>query len=126
MAKHKGQGDIAIGPRTKAKLAVALANSKKAEDIVVLDVRKVTNFCDYFFICSGNTERQVAAIAQGIEEGFLEKKIKAITPRQGRDSTWALLDYGDLIIHVFQKEAREYYKLERLWVDAPRLSFPTN
>lgn len=87
-------------------------------------MRKITNFCDYFVICSGNSERQVTGIAQGIEEGFLEKKIKPVNSNGRSNGMWALLDYGDVIIHIFYKEVRDYYSLERLWIDAKRVRIP--
>ena len=98
-----------------------MASSKKAEDTVILDMRKITNFCDYFVICSGTSDKQVKAIADAIEEGFLIKKIKTISSNGARNGLWTLLDYGDVIIHIFEKGLREYYNLERLWIDAPRI-----
>ncbi|MFC1753354.1 ribosome silencing factor [Thermoproteota archaeon] len=95
--------------------------------MVVLDLRKQANFCDYFVICNGASERQVIGIADGIEEGLLQKKIRcANTNKKSRNGLWSLLDYGDIIIHVFNKDVREYYNLERLWIDAPRISIPTH
>lgn len=89
-----------------------------------MDMRKFSNFCDYFVICSGNSERQVESIAGSIEEGFLEKKIKAANSGNGNNGLWSLLDYGDVIVHIFSKETREYYNLERLWIDAKRVRIP--
>lgn len=94
--------------------------------MVILDLRKVTNFCEYFFVCSGNSERQVASIADEIEQGFLKKKLKAIKPNARHSGLWTLLDYGDVVIHIFHKDARAYYNLERLWIDAPRVPIPTD
>ena len=87
-------------------------------------MRKVTNFCDYFVICSGNSQRQVSAIAEAIEEGFKEKKIRPLSRDNAKDQLWALLDYGDVVIHVFFKDVRGYYNLERLWIDAKRIRIP--
>ena len=97
------------------QLIVELALSKKAEDLVVLDIRKVANFCDYFIICSGNSGRQVKAVADGIREGLGEKGISVTRPQGYREAKWIIIDIGDVVIHVFEKEAREFYGLEHLW-----------
>ena len=94
--------------------------------MVILDLRKIANYCDYFLICSGNSQRQVQSIAEEIEAVFLKKKIKAVKANAERDGLWTLLDYGDLVIHVFHKDTREYYDLERLWIDAPRVPISTD
>ncbi len=94
------------------------ASSKKAENIVILDMRKVANFCDYFVICSGDSDRQVRAIAEGINEG-LEKLGIEIKYKQGlKHAYWILLDLGDVVTHIFHEEAREFYSLEYLWQEA--------
>lgn len=87
-------------------------------------MRKVANFCDYFVICSGNSHKQVETIADAIEEGFLEKKVKPLGFDGRKNGLWTLLDYGDVVVHVFYKEVREYYNLERLWIDAKRVRIP--
>ena len=107
-----------------AKSIVEFASSKKAENIVILDMRKVANFCDYFVICSGDSDRQVRAIAEGINEG-LEKLGIEIKYKQGlKDAYWILLDLGDVVTHIFNEEAREFYGLEYLWQEAQ--SIPWN
>lgn len=96
-------------------LIAELALDKKAEHLIVLDVRKLANFCDYFVICSGNSDRQVKAIADNIRDG-LEKAGRGIPRPQGlKDGKWVIVDSGDIIIHVFEKETREFYGLEHLW-----------
>lgn len=81
-------------------------------------MRKVANFCDYFVICSGNTDRQVRAIADGIEEGLAEYGLR-VRYRQGvRDGHWVILDLGHIVVHVFDKESRTFYGLDHLWQDA--------
>ncbi len=81
-------------------------------------MRKVANFCDYFVICSGNTDRQVRAIAQGIEEGLAELGIK-VRYRQGiKDGHWVILDLGHIVTHIFDKESRAFYGLDHLWQEA--------
>jgi ribosome-associated protein len=120
------KGGFEIGPREKSRFAAKLALNKKAEDVVILDMRKLSNFCDYFVICSGNSQRQVEGIAQAIEEGFLAKKLKLANAGDGNNGLWSLLDYGDVVIHIFSQETREYYSLERLWIDAKRVRIPTD
>ena len=106
-----------------AKIIAELASDKKAEDILLLDMRKQVNFCDYFVICSALTDRQVRAIADGIEEGLAKHNIK-VSHRQGLEqSTWIVLDLGDIIIHVLQTRLREFYMLENLWRDAKKISW---
>ena len=101
-----------------AQFSTQLALSKKAEDIVVLDVRHVTSITDFFIICSGNSDTQIKAIADAILEG-LEKEDVKVWHIEGYSSLrWVLLDYVDFVIHIFQKEARTFYGLERLWGDA--------
>ncbi len=97
------------------RLITELALSKKAEDLIALNIRKMANFCDYFFICSGNSDRQVKAIADGIWEGLSEEGIHIQRPQGYRDAKWIILDIGDIVVHVFEKEAREFYGLEHLW-----------
>ncbi|MDR3315302.1 MAG: ribosome silencing factor [Coriobacteriales bacterium] len=105
-----------------ARIAARAADDKKAFDIVVQEVREALVITDYFVIATGANNRQVDAIAEGIEEALRkEADIKPIG-REGRDDlTWVLLDYGDLVIHVFQPEIREFYRLEALWSDVPTL-----
>ena len=116
------------------KSIFSFAQEKKAEDIKILDMRNVANFCDYFVICSGNSDRQVKAIADGVELGLRElgskirykHGLKAVIPakHQGDNEdagSWALLDLGDVVVHVFEPNAREFYNLEYLWRDAPEV-----
>jgi len=101
-----------------AKAAVDIASDKKAADIMLLDIRDVTTFADYFVICSGNNPRQIQAIADAIDEG-LEKQGANLLHREGVAETgWVLLDFGDVIVHIFGAKEREYYRLERLWSEA--------
>jgi len=103
-------------------LAAKLAEERKAEDVIVLDMRKVANFCDYFVICSSASQRRAAAIADLIEETF-EKHglvLKSIVGK--REGMWILLDYSDIVIHIFFKDVRDYYALDRLWADAKRVN----
>jgi ribosome-associated protein len=107
--------------RKTAQLVAQFASDKKALDIVVLDMRKCVNFCDYFVICSGNTVRQVRAIADYIDEE-LEKLGMALRFKQGfKASDWVVFDAGDVITHIFEKDMREFYGLEHLWQEAKQV-----
>ena len=109
--------------RSLAKFASHLAFDKKAENVVILDMRKITNYCDYFVICNGASSRQVQAIADGIEDGLREVKVKAFSNGR-KNELWNLLDFGGVVVHIFNEETRQYYDLERLWIDAPRVHIP--
>ncbi|GIW06940.1 MAG: ribosomal silencing factor RsfS [Dehalococcoidia bacterium] len=100
------------------RLAVEVAVDKQASDIVMLDVRKVVNIADYFVICTAETVRQINAVVDGIEEAFVAAGIGRRRREGASESGWVLLDYGDVIVHVFAPEERNYYRLERLWRDA--------
>ncbi len=104
-----------------ARRAVEAASDKQADDIVMLDMRGVCNFADYFVVCSGGSERQVKAIADAIGEALREEGVKGCRSEGGIESGWLLLDYGDVIIHIFNAAQREYYKLEKLWSQATPL-----
>src|SRR5688572_16124360 len=104
--------------------AAAAASSKKAERIVILDVSKQLVITDHFVICSGSSDRQVKAIADEIQKTLAsEKDIKPFRREGEREGRWVLLDYVDFVVHVFHKDDREYYDLERLWSDAPKTEY---
>lgn len=104
-------------------MAAQAASAKKAQDIVILDVGELINITDYFAICSGANERQVATIVEEIEKELRETGAKPFRREGEREQRWVLLDYFDLVIHIFHAEEREFYNLERLWKDAPRVPF---
>lgn len=105
--------------------AAEAAAEKKAERIVVIDVSEQLVITDHFLICSGNTERQVRTIAEEIEKRVAERFDRKPYRREGeREARWVLLDYVDFVVHVFHREDRDYYNLERLWGSAPAL--PSN
>jgi ribosome-associated protein len=110
-----------MNSRTLAKTIAAAALEKKAEDVIVLDLHKLGAFTEYFVIASGASDRQVQAIARGIEETLHVKKEKPIGVEGLQAGKWVLIDYGNVVAHVFYTADREYYQLERLWADAPRL-----
>lgn len=99
--------------------AARAAADKKANDVLILDMREVANFTDYFLICSGNSDRQVAKIQEAIEERLRKFNLKPKRKEGERYRRWILLDYIDLVVHIFLQEDRDYYELERLWRDAP-------
>lgn len=106
-------------------MAAAAAASKKAIDPLVLDVADTLVITSYFVIASGSSDRQVAAIADEIEDVLREQGgVKPIGREGVRERTWVLLDFGEVVVHVFQPEEREFYRLEKLWSDAPRLELP--
>jgi len=94
---------------------------KKAVDVLVLELKGVSIIADYFIICSGESTTQVRAIAGAIEENFAKKSIRPAGIEGLNYSHWVLMDYGDIIVHVFEEETRVYYQLEKLWLDAPRI-----
>jgi ribosome-associated protein len=104
---------------TRVRDAVAAAEDRKAVDLRVLQVEKVSDFTDYFLICSGTNERQVQAIADGIQERMREERVRPLHVEGYNRGQWVLLDFGDFVVHVFQEEPRRFYSLERLWGDAP-------
>ena len=109
----------------RVRLALHAAGEKKAHDLVVLDLREVASFTDYFVIASGTNVRQVQAIADAVQEQ-LRKQLSVKPARvEGYNSAeWVLLDYGDFIFHVFEDKSRRFYDLERLWRDAARVPLP--
>ena len=102
-----------------AERAAHLALEKKAHDILILDLRKLTSAADRFVICSADSETQVKAVADHVAESLTKEGMKAwhVEGQQGR--RWVLLDYVDVVVHVFYSETREFYALENLWGDAP-------
>ncbi len=106
-----------------SKIIARLASDKKAEDILILDMRKVVNFCDYFVICSGNTDRHVKAIAEGIDEGLEEAGLDIYSKQGMNRCDWIVFDTGDVVTHIFQKDLRDFYRLEYLWQEAKIIDF---
>ena len=101
--------------------ALELALDKKALEPILLDVRDLCSFCNYQLVLSGRSDRQVDAIADGISAGLKLEGLRPIGSEGARTGQWALLDYGDFVVHVLLHTAREHYDLEGLWSDAPRV-----
>jgi len=104
-----------------ALLAAEAADGKKAYDLQVLDLKGLTSITDYFVICSASNTTQVGAIADGIGHALAGAGIRPSHIEGGADATWLLMDCGDVVVHVFDEQARAYYSLDRLWGDAPRV-----
>ena len=102
--------------------AVAAADERQAVDLKVLDLAGVSDFTDYFLICSGTNDRQVSAIADAVDGALRELKVRPLHQEGSNSGRWVLLDYGDFIVHVFRDETRRFYALERLWGDAPEVT----
>jgi len=115
----KAQPQILPDTAARVREAVAAAEDRKAIDLKVLHLEKVSDFTDYFLICSGTSERQVQAIADAIQERLRSERVRPLHVEGYNRGQWVLLDYGDLVVHVFQEEPRRFYALERLWGDAP-------
>lgn len=108
----------AVSTTDRVRGAVGAALDRKAQDLKVLNLGQVSDFTDYFLICSGTSERQVQAISEAIQESLAAEGVRPLHVEGQRAGNWVLLDYGDLVAHVFQAEPREFYGLERLWADA--------
>jgi ribosome-associated protein len=102
------------------KIAVKAADDKRAEDIIALNMRGISLIADYFVICHGNSDKQVQAIAREVREKALENGTEVKRIEGFDEARWVLIDLGDVVVHVFHRDERSYYNLERLWGDAPR------
>ena len=122
--QHPDQQSPEMIPERLAQLAASYAADKKAIDLTVLDLRGVSSYTDFFVVCSGNTDRQAKAIHDGIHFGL--KKEHGLLPRRVEgvgESRWILMDYLDIVVHVFTPETRDFYRLEQLWGDVPRREY---
>jgi ribosome-associated protein len=108
----------------KALLLTRLALEKKAYDLVVLNVHALTSIADYFILCSGRSDRQVQSIAQGLEENAVDDGVKPYAVEGTQRGHWVLMDFSDVIVHVFYEPVREFYDLDGLWSHAPRAALP--
>ena len=106
-----------------AQLCAEAADNKKAFDIIVLDLRGLTYITDYFVICSGSNTSQVSAISDWIGQTLAETGVHPSHIEGQAESSWVLMDYGDVVVHIFDEQTRAYYALEKLWGDAARVPF---
>ena len=107
--------------RRKLEEVCTVLEDQKAQDVVVLDVREQTTVADYFVICSGTSATHIRSIAEGVQDRLREQAKWRAKAEGDADSFWVILDYGDVILHVFDAPMRQFYDLERLWADAPTI-----
>ena len=110
-----------LSAEEKTALSARVAEDRQALDVVVLDLREASSITDYFLICSGGSNRQVQAIADAIDEQLDQRGVISLGVEGYQAARWILMDYGDVIVHVFSQETREFYDLERLWGNAPKI-----
>ena len=115
------RGGMTESSQKKSLAGIHAALEKKAEDIVLLNMKGIVSYADYFLICNGRSDRQVQAIAQSIETTLKKLGYQALGIEGMSHGRWVLIDYGDVIVHVFQESIRRFYDIEDLWVDAPRV-----
>ncbi len=108
---------ITTDVRSRLREVVAAAESRKAIDLRVLDLAQISDFTEYFLICSGTNERQVQAIADAVLERLRPGKVRPSSVEGYNHGRWVLLDYGTFLVHIFNQETRDFYGLERLWAD---------
>jgi ribosome-associated protein len=104
-----------------AKLAAAAALDRKAEDLQIYDVDALSGYTDFFLLASGRSTRQTAAIAERIQRVLKKAGVKPLGVDGLKDGRWALLDFGDVVVHIFHSPVRDFYDLDSLWADAPKL-----
>ncbi len=109
----------------KALICARAAIDKKAENVKVLNLTQLSGFTDYFIVCSGMSDRQVKAIADAVELTLTSEGGEILSVEGYADGRWVLMDCGDVIVHIFLDALREYYDLESLWADAPRVKIPS-
>jgi len=107
----------------EVKISIKASKAKKGENLVVLDLRGISSFTDYFVIMHGNSARQNLALNENIGKDLKKEKIMPLSVEGRKLAEWILMDYGSFIIHVFSEKAREYYSLEKLWGDAHKFSY---
>ncbi|RMG85565.1 MAG: ribosome silencing factor [Candidatus Dadabacteria bacterium] len=108
----------------RVMICAAAAAEKRGADLAVLDVRKLAGFTDYFLIVSGSSDRRVQSIAEGVLDAMKERGVRPLGVEGIREGRWALLDFGDWVVHVFYEDVRQEFGLEDLWFDAPRVPVP--
>ena len=121
----RSRSEAVLETESAVMIAARASQDKKATDLVVLDLREVASFTEYFLICTGASTRQVQAISNSVEEGLLKNGKRPLHIEGYSSAEWILLDYGDFIVHIFSPASRRFYDLERLWRDAPRVEITT-
>lgn len=109
----------------KLKFMAKILDDKKAQDVVAIKINNLTIVSDYFLIASGTSTTQVRALADELEFKLKEREITPLRIEGYNSSAWVLIDYGDILVHIFHSETRDFYGLERLWVDGTRIDLPT-
>ena len=122
MPRKKAEPSAEFTVTEKLGYCLTAALKKKAFDILALDIRAYTTVADYFVICSGSSNRQVQAIAESIELDLKKHAFYPLGIEGFTHGSWILIDYGDIVMHIFYQPVREFYELERLWAEAPRLA----
>lgn len=110
-----------LSAEEKTAVSTRAATDRKALDVVVLDMREASLLTDYFLICAGGSERQAQAIADAIDEQMTRHGVASLGVEGYQEARWILMDYGDVVVHVFSQDTRDFYDLERLWSGAPRV-----
>ena len=116
----RGGSGLAPTIEERALIAARAADDKRGSNVLILDLRGLSSVTDYFVIVDAQTEVQVRAVTDGVAEALAEHGVSPLRKEGWADARWVLLDYGDVVVHIFRTEEREYYDLERLWGDAPR------
>lgn len=104
-------------PKEMALCAAKALDDKKGQEISAIEIMDLTALADYFVFCTGSSNTQINALCGSVEKALDEQGVHVLRREGYRDGTWVLLDYGDIVVHVFSREAREFYSLERLWKD---------
>lgn len=111
-----------VGPRI-----ARLLEEEKAEDVVILEVRELLPVCDYFIVATGRNMQHLDALSREVEEMMSsESGFQCVGQEGSEEGLWILMDYGSIIVHLFQEHVREYYRIEGLWADAPRIDYQTD
>ncbi len=105
----------------QVRITVAAADDKKATDLLVLRLAELTEFTDYFILCTGNTSRQTQAIADAVTDKLKAVKLRPLHTEGYNNGEWILIDYGVFVVHIFTPQSRQFYDLERLWRDAEKI-----
>ncbi|MBD3426164.1 MAG: ribosome silencing factor [Candidatus Omnitrophica bacterium] len=108
-----------LTPLSKARLIARIAAEKKGENIVIMDMRRVSMMCDWFVLVSAGSSRRINTIANTLQRELSKKKISATRVEGKQNQYWVLLDFSDVVVHIFHEQIRDFYGLERLWSDAP-------